>query len=222
MTLSFLITILFTSCRSMAYFETPNDFRNMPATLYLTNGRSYHGKLQVHTNQYSKSAIRLYTEGDKKPMRFSLADVKAYDFRNDYYELKEVQGGMRLVKEHFFMKRLTKEDSRIHLYENVRKVTRPSGKHTNSYVYYEKEYFLEIPHEKDDGVWALTSSKFVPHFEEKMSKLVADCPTLASKISSKEDGYFYAQVSLINEKRVNVLMNIIDEYNNCEKSVMSN
>jgi hypothetical protein len=131
--------------------------------------------------------------------------------------LKEVRGGIRLGKEYSFMKRLTKEDSRIHLYENTEKVTTSSGPNMGSYTYYETQYFLKLPNEEGDAVWPLSSSKFVPNFDEKMSKLVADCPKLAAKIANKEDGYFYAQVSFFKEKRANVLMNIIDEYNSCGK-----
>lgn len=214
--LSFLITVvLLSSCRSLSYFETPNALRNLPATLYLANGRTYRGDLIVHTNRFSNSAVKLYMEGDKRPMRFSIHDVKGYELRNVYYELKEVKGGIHLVKEYSFMKRLTSADSRIHLYENLRKVSHPSGKHTSAYTSYETEYYLQLPNEEGDAVWPLTSSKFVPNFDEKMSKLVADCPSLASKIANKEDGHFYAQVSLFKEKRANVLMNIIDEYNRC-------
>ena len=206
----------FFSCRSMAYFDTPNQLKNMPATLYLLNGRSYEGKLVVHTNKYSSTAVKLYQDDDKKPMKFSIADVKGYQFRNDYYELKEVRGGIRLGKEYSFMKRLTKEDSRIHLYENTVKVTTSNGRNMGSYTYYETQYFLKLPNEEGDAVWPLSSSKFVPNFDEKMSKLFPDCPSLAAKIANKEDGYFYAQVSLFKKKRANVLMNIIDEYNSCK------
>jgi hypothetical protein len=48
-----------------------------------------------------------------------------------------------------------------------------------------------------------------------MSGMVSDCPSLAQKIAAKESGYFYAQVSLFKEKRAEVLMNIIREYNRC-------
>ena len=212
----FLFMVILSSCRSMAYFETPNDFRNMPAIVYLTNGRSYEGKLQVHTNHFSKSAVKLYAEGDKKPMRFNLDHIRGYELRNSYYELKEIKGSVQLLKEYSFMKRLTPENSRLHLYENTRKVARPGGKHTGSHVTYETEYFLKIPGE-GNTVWSLSSSRFVPNFDEKMSKLVADCPSLSAKISKKEDGYFYAQVSLLNERRATVLLNIIEEYNRCGK-----
>jgi hypothetical protein len=213
---AFLFLMALSSCKSMAYFDTPNDLKNMPATLYLTNGRSYQGKLAVHTSNYSANAVKIYLEGDKKPMNFPIMEVKGYDFRNDYYELKEVRGGLRLGKEYSFMKRLTKDGSRIHLYENTQKVTTSSGPNTGSYTRYETQYFLQLPNEQGDAVWPLSSSKFVPNFDEKMSKLVADCPALAAKIANKESGYFYAQVSMFKEKRANVLMQIIDEYNQCK------
>ena len=212
----FLITvILFSSCRSMSYYETPNGFRNLPATVYLANGRSYHGKTIVHTNKHSKSAVKLYADGDRKPMRFRLNEVKGYELRNNYYELKELRGGFRLTREYWFMKRLTEENSKLHLYEHLKKVTNPSGKHTSAYTTYETEYFLQLPGE--DYVWPLNSSRFTPNFDEKMSKLLADCPELVSKISNKEQGYFYAQFTIFKEKRPNVLLNIIDEYNQCGK-----
>jgi hypothetical protein len=176
----------------------------------------YQGHLIVHTNRHSNSAVKLYTEGDKKPMRFGVHHVKGYQLRNEYYELKEVKGNLSLFKEYSFMKRLTKEDSKIHLYEHTKKITQPGSKHTSAYTRYEKEHYLQLPGEDGIAVWPLDGSKFVPDFHQKMSKLINNCPTLASKILNKEDGYFYAQVSLFKEKRVNVLMNIIDEYNNCE------
>jgi len=188
----------------------------MPATLYLTNGRTYTGKLIVRTSNYSNSAVRMYLEDDKKPMNFSIMDVKGYELRNNYYELKEVKGGIRLGREYSFMRRLTKEDSRIHLFENTEKVTTSNGPNQGSYTYYETNYYMQLPGEEGDAVWPLSSTKFVPNFEDKMSKMVSDCPSLARKIANKEEGYFYAQVSLLKEKRANVLMQIIDEYNNCK------
>ena len=99
----------------------------------------------------------------------------------------------------------------------IKKLTQSNGPNTGSYTYYETEYFLQLPNEEGDAVWPLGSNKFVPNFEEKMSKLVTDCPALAAKISNKEEGYFYAQVSLFKERRANVLMTIIEEYNECKK-----
>ena len=65
--------------------------------------------------------------------------------------------------------------------------------------------------------WNIEGRRLVPDFENKMSEIVKDCPALAEKIRRKEKGYFYAQVSLIDSKRVETLMNIIDEYNKCRQ-----
>ena len=115
------------------------------------------------------------------------------------------------------MRRLTAENSRIHLYEDMEKVseTNKANGVTSSRTRYEREYYLQLPNEQSDDVFPLGGSRFVPAFDEKMSRIVSDCPALAQKIATKADGYFYAQVSLFKEKRVNVLMNIIEEYNKC-------
>ena len=48
-----------------------------------------------------------------------------------------------------------------------------------------------------------------------MSEIVKDCPALADKIRHKEKGYFYAQISLSQEKQVETVLGIIDEYEKC-------
>ena len=77
---------------------------------------------------------------------------------------------------------------------------------------------MQLPNESTSNVYPLGGSRFVPNFDEKMSRMLSDCPSLAKKIAAKESGYFYAQVSLFKEKRADVLMNIIEEYNRCGKS----
>lgn len=203
------------SCKPSAYYSTPNDLSYLPGTLYLTNGHSYKGKLIISDNAHSHSAVKVYEEGDARPMRFSLDEVKGYEFRYDYYELKEIRNGLNIGKDYSFLRRLTKGGSKIHLYEGTEKQTR-SGSYNRTYAVFEKKYYLQLPNDEPGVVYPLTSSRFVPNFDEKMSKVVSDCPSLATKISTKEQGYFYAQVSLSEEKRLNVLLHIIDEYNECK------
>ena len=149
-------------------------------------------------------------------MRFGIHHIKGYELKDNFYELKELKGGLRLAREYSFMKRLTKEGSKIHLYENIRKIPHPGGKHTSSYTSYQTEYFLQLPGDEADVVWNVNSSRFVPGFHEKMSSMVKDCPSLAAKISNKENGFHYAQVSFFKEKQMDVLLNIIEAYNNCK------
>ncbi|MCE3282342.1 MAG: hypothetical protein K0Q66_1079 [Chitinophagaceae bacterium] len=212
------VIILFSACRSAATFESPNEFRNLSGTLHLTNGRTVEGKLVVNTDNSLGSRVKVFLPGEKKPQHYALQDVEGYDLRGEYYELKEIRGGFSLGANYSFMKQLTPKGSRIHLYENLEKdkstVTNRDGT-TSTRTRYETQYYMQFPAETGDAVWAVNSSKFVPNFDEKMSKLVADCPALASKIANKDAGYFYAQVSLFKEKRADVLWNIISEYNRC-------
>jgi len=189
----------------------------MTGTLYLTNGKAVDGRLVIQMGNLFSNNVKVYAEGEKKPMNFNLGEVQGYTLRNNYYALKEKKGSFGLGRRLSFMKRLTPTNSRIHLYEEMEKVTESGKANTSSRTRYETEYYLQLPDEATDDVYPLGGSKFVPNFDEKMSRMVSDCPLLAQKIAAKESGYFYAQVSLFKEKRVEVLMNIIREYNRCGK-----
>jgi hypothetical protein len=211
------VAIIVCSCGSVTSFESPNSFRNINGTLFLRSGRAIDGRLVVQVGNVFSSDVKIYEEEDKKPMNYSLDEVAGYRIRNEHYSLKEKKGGLGLGRRLSFMKRLTPENSRIHLFEDMEKVSETSKANgvTNSRTRYEREFYLQLPNEQTNDVYPLGGSRFVPNFDEKMSRMVSDCPALAQKIASKSDGYFYAQVSLFKEKRVNVLMNIIEEYNRC-------
>ncbi len=109
---------------------------------------------------------------------------------------------------------MTKEDSRIHLYELYEQRTRLGGTYNTP----EYSYYITTPvHNRQQSAWNLEGRKLTPNFETKMSEIVKDCPSLAEKISKKEKGYFYAQVSFINSKKIETMLSIIDEYNKCRK-----
>lgn len=209
--LCLLIPLVFlVACRTLSYFDSPNNLRNIEGTVHLQNGKSYTGKLIIETENLFSSPVRIFLENERKPMQFRLQDVKGYTARNARYELKEIREGISLGRQLFFMRRLTPENSKLHLYELMKKVTvnKTSTRH-------EPEYFVEFPNEDENWVHAANGSRFVPHFEEKVSRLVKDCPPLAQKIAEKQPGYFYAQVSLLKEKRAEVMLRIIEEYNAC-------
>jgi hypothetical protein len=212
--------MFFYSCGSITSFESPNSLRNMTGTLFLTNGKSIDGKLVIQMGNLFSSDVKIYADGEKDAMKFNLGEVEGYRIRNDYYFLKERKGGISLGKQLSFMKRLTPENSRIHLFENMEKVTETTkvNGNNNTTTHYETEYYMQLPNEQGSNVYPVSGSKFVPNFNEKMSRMVNDCPSLSQKIAEKENGYFYAQVSLFKEKRADVLMNIIEEYNRCGKS----
>lgn len=217
----FFATLFITGCKSITSFESPNELRNIQGTLYLKNGKKESGKLVIQTENTLGNPVKVLRNGDKDYMKFKLLEVEGYEVRGEYYALKEVRNqNINIGRTYAFMKQVTMPDSKIQLYENMEKVrvANPATNNTTatSSTRYELNYYLQFPNEQGDAVWGLTTNRFVPNFDEKMSKLVADCPSLAKKIANKEAGYFYAQVTLFGEKRREVLLNIINEYNRCK------
>lgn len=206
-----LVILSSISCRSLTYFASPNSLRNIDGTLYLRNGKSFTGKLAIQTDNVLGSPVKLFVHGDEKPMQFALASVKAFTIGAETYELKEIKDGFPLGRQLVFMRRLTPSDGRFLLYEHLQKHTV-----NKTSVRYDAEYYLQLPDEKNDFVYASTGSRFVPFFDQKASLLVSDCKELAHKIREKKEGYFYHQVSLVREKRLDVLMRIVTEYNQCQ------
>ena len=211
--------VAFASCKTAAYFDSPNDLNYISGTLYLRTGEKFEGKISV--NESSGGLIKIYLDGEKKPQRYKYPEVKGYKVRNDYYELKEIKDGAALNRAYrfHFMKRLTEDNSRIHLYEYLDKRTSYTGyggyRRNSSVTSLEKNYYIQLPSERNNGVWDISLSRLTPNFDEKMSKIVDDCPVLSQKIANKEKGYFYSQLGGSEEKRVDMLWNIINEYNQC-------
>ena len=209
----------FSSCKTAAYFNSPNDLNYISATLYLDNEEKIEGKLSV--NEMAGGTVKIYLDGEKKPQRYKFQEVKGYMVRNEFYELKEIMDGVAFNRAYrfHFMKRLTPDNSKIHLYEYMDKQTTYNGygyRRNSSVTYLDKNYYIQLPLEKQDGVWDISLSKFTPNFDEKMSKIVSDCPALSQKIANKEKGYFYSQLGGSDERRVDMLWNIINEYNQCK------
>lgn len=212
------MTLALSSCRTAAYFDSPNDLNYISGTLYLTNGEKIDGKLSI--NESTGGPVKIYVDGEKKPQRYRYPDIEGYSVRNEFYEFKEILDGMAFNRAYRFrfMKRLTNERSKIHLYEYLDKQThsRYGYRRSGSFTSVEKTYYVQLPSEKEDGVWNINLSKFTPNFDEKMSKIVNDCPALSKKIANKEKGYFYSQMGGSEEKRVDILLNIIKEYDQCK------
>ena len=107
-----------------------------------------------------------------------------------------------------FVKRLTPENSKLHLYElHQSRIQSADG---NEHYY----YFVSLPTEDRLKAWSFGSSRFFPHFEVKMSEIIKDCPEISKKVAQREKGYTINQIS-IEVKRLEVFKRIIDEYNQC-------
>ncbi len=217
---SFII-LAFTACKS-PYFNTANNMRLINGTVYMLDGTELPGQVTLNLENYRPSKLYvtvLPQEG--KERKINLTEIKAINIRGDYYEPHLVDmGGFGRNEEFRLLKRMTKEGSRIQMYELWEQRTRQSysryGGSQNSYTTPEYSYYITTPsHTPRDAAWDLQGRKLTPNFEDKMSEIVKDCPALADKIKRKEKGYFYAQISFVDSKRIETMMLIIDEYNKC-------
>ncbi|HMJ47517.1 MAG TPA: hypothetical protein VK498_09315 [Ferruginibacter sp.] len=209
------LMVLFTSCKS-PYFTSANSMRNISGTIYLKDGKELNGPISSALENYSgsKGYIEYSGNTDNKASRVPVSEIKGISVRNNYYEPKLIDMGFGSRDQVLFVKKMTKDNSRINLYELYERQTNTSSSNRRSYETESYTYYITLPGQSEEA-WNIEGRHLTPNFENKMSELVKDCPLLAEKIRRKDKGYFYAQVSLVQEKRIETLMNIIDEYNKC-------
>lgn len=210
-------TILFSSCFTKApFFTSPNYLGNITGKLHLNTGEVIEGALSVDLNNIFDKPIKILKPGDKDPLKYRLMEVSGYELRGNYYELKEIRKDFSAstTVSSSFMKMLTPSSYSIRLYENIERV---SGSTTTSSSM-QTVYYIKLPDDRGGEVWALDSRRLSPNFNEKMSVYVKDCPVLYNKVFGKMDGYWYPEISIYNtnERRLEVVMRIINEYNNCK------
>ena len=215
--------IVLASCKA-PFFNTANNMRLINGTVYTKDGREIPGQVTVNLEQFraSRTQVTVLTRDSKQPQVFPITEVKGINIRSDYYEPKLIDmGGLGNNDEFRFVKRMTKEGSKIQMYELFQQVTRQANNRFNgggnSYQTPEYSYYIVTPaHTRQMPAWNIEGRRLSPNFEDKMSEIVKSCPSLAEKIKTKEKGYFYAQVSFNGTKRIETMLGIIDEFNKCQ------
>jgi hypothetical protein len=186
------------------------------AVLYLRNQTKLSGDITVffettfNTQMEINPYIFFLPEGKTTEEKINLSEITGYSIGSDYYALKEVDLLANNVVHLLFVKRLTTENSKLQLYELYES---GRGNATNEVKY---SYYLSLPAFDALKTINTRSIHIVPDFDQKMSEIVSDCPSLAKKIRSKESGYFIPFATFNRKKHPEVLLKIIDEYNKCE------
>ena len=202
------LPILTISCKPIAYFNTPNDAFRKDCIIYMLDGTEKKGKITImlETGHDADEYIRLLTGNAEE--KILIDSITFYQVNKDHYFPKKIDLDGNGAESLLFVKRLTKENSRMDMYELYRQ-----GKQTSDgadlYL-----YFISIPGHSRFEVWSIGGKNFFPNFDEKMSSLVEDCPALAIKIKQGQKGYSLGQFSL-SLKKFEVFKRIVDEYNDC-------
>lgn len=216
-----LITTLFFIACNTPYYTTVNDMKGQPASITLTNGNTLNGKatIKMKTNYYDLDRI-FFAEGIEKEYKpCKINEVKSIYINGATYFVKTIASNNSNRDIQKFVKQISQAGGRMALYENeyATKNNNNNSNATNtSFTEKTVQYFIQLPGDSTT-IFDVTSSKFTPKFNEKMSSYVQDCPALAEKISSKNKDYFYPFLMSDNSpKRKAVLLQIINEYNSCK------
>lgn len=215
-----LIGLCLTGCTTNSYFSSSNNLVNKDCEVHLTNGTVVNGKLTVQFESgVTKDKYVKILPVASNEMKIPITDILYYKYNNDYYypktinlEAYEIPFRDKVYSPNLnnllFVKRLTAEGAKMELYELFRsRSSSPDG--TDQY-----DYYISFPGDNRLLAWNIRGPGFFPNFEEKMSKLVADCPTLAEKIKNKSGGYTVRQIS-VDAKKIEVIRRVVEEYNSC-------
>lgn len=208
------IAIFFTNCNA-PYYASVNDMRGQPASLTLTNGTMLNGKINARLlgSYYTANRIAFAEGTSKEYVNYTLADIKSMYINGGTYFVKTIVGNAVNRDVQKFVKEISVPGSRISLFE-IELVTKNNTNNTNDV---KTQFFIQLPNANNNEIFDVASSKFTPKFDEKMSSYVQDCPALVEKIQSKSKDYFYPFLLSDNSpRRKAVLLQIINEYNNCK------
>ena len=212
-----LFSLLFlAACKSSAVFVTPNDVKNTKVTLLNLDSTKTVGEITVGLERYNGTYVRdddkvqFKPEGSKTTQTISIYTIIGYWYDTSFYAAKKVDIQLNEAYRFMFVKRLTEEHSKIQLYQ-LYESGRGNGLGQAKYSYY-----ISLPKYGQYQAANTSGKTLLPDFEYKMSKIVRDCPELVQKIEEKKAGYFIPQFSFNGNLHPDVLLRIINEYNNCK------
>jgi hypothetical protein len=245
---------------TMQVFYNPASFTYYPAELVLQNGDTPNGRFTkignlfflVHENNdsnYNKEKVKNWitptTYYYKKIYGDSLKSymVNGYRYEPVIITNKKTDSSYIPPKDsRAYMKRLTADNSSLHLYQHlVPKERNEEEKFSfigvlvdmffnrydttiNGHDFY-FSYYLHFPGEYPAGVWSLSTQPVNKPLQEKLITTFSGCPALAPAINElqqmRKTDYFITLLarpdSIIKTTGVRALLERIEKYNDCYK-----
>ena len=206
-----IMVIFLISCNS-SFYNNVNDMGGQPATLYLKNGNVFNGKLEIRSfDEFSSVQKITFSEGNTNRYQwFYPKDIEGIYVNGAKYSLELIQAMEMWNKSAYkFLKNITPNQGKMQIFED-------EYTEKNSFGNIEKVTKLYIKLPSYEEVFDAQSDRFVPNFNEKVSRYLSDCPSVSSRILNKEKEFSYAFVNQGEVQRKQVWMNIVFEYNQCK------
>jgi hypothetical protein len=208
---SFFLALLLQSCNT-AYYQHANDMGGQPATLHLRDGRVLNGKVEVRSfDQFSSVRKIRFSEGASGSyLQYAPYQIAGLYFNGAFYSLEAVRAmDMWDNFAYKFLRDITPVAGLLQLFEDEY-----SEKSAFGDVEKVRKLYLKLPGR--DEVYDAQSDRFIPNFDEKVSRYLSDCPLVAQKIRNGERGYTYGFVNHGETQRKQVWMTLAFEYNQCK------
>ena len=206
-----IMVIFLISCNS-SFYNNVNDMGGQPAILYLKNGNVLNGKLEIRSfDEFSSVQKITFSEGNTNRYQwFYPKDIEGIYFNGANYSLELIQAmDMWNKRAYKFLKNITPNQGKMQIFED-------EYTQKNSFGNIEKVTKMYIKLPNNEGVFDAQSDRFVPNFNEKVSRYLSDCPSVSFRILNKEKEFSYAFVNQGEVQRKQVWMNIVFEYNQCK------
>ena len=206
-----IMVMFLISCNS-SFYNNVNDMGGQPATLYLKNGNVLNGKLEIRSfDEFSSVQKITFSEGNTNRYQwFYPKDIEGIYFNGAKYSLELIQAmDMWNKRAYKFLKNITPNQGKMQIFED-------EYTQKDSFGNIEKVTKLYIKLPNNEGVFDAQSDRFIPNFNEKVSRYLSDCPSVSSRILNKEKEFSYAFVNQGEVQRKQVWMNIVFEYNQCK------
>jgi hypothetical protein len=208
---------LLSACEPSSHFTSANQLKKTKVILFLRNQDSIPGELYVsfendfNAQVYPKHYLEFIPQGKAEIEHIDLDNIAGYSMGANFFALKNIKTNLFEGSDRWlFVRRMTSENSKIRLYELYESgVGNATGEPNYS-------YYLSFPSFAFFQTINARSTSLFPFFDLKMSGFVSDCPALAKKIKTQEKGYYLPSVFFNAKKLPEVLLRIINEYNQCQ------
>lgn len=199
------------ACAPHTFFISSNYMKKVKGIIYMKDGTAKDGLITISFENLKASDNEFTFISDSVGVaeNLDIRKVKSYSVNNRTYVPKIIDVHLSKENHYLFVERLTGENDKMQLYK-----LQPSENTTlnGEEPFY---YYISFPSFAEYDVIDINSSKLVLLFDIKMGNYIVDCPELLTKIQSKDKNYYYTLLSL-GYKRIEVIKNIVQQYNNCK------
>lgn len=174
--------------------------------IHMKNGKELTGFLSYSYVNSTKVVIK-QANGEQEKIKRS--EINSFEIGDLLFEKISPSGAIVIGGNEEFAIRKTPENSKIKIHENINQGRVGSG--SPALYSTSREIIISFPDKKSKSIKDLS---FAP-FHKKVSKLVADCPSLSKKIANKEDGYKVGFATSV-PARLDIFIRLAEEYTNCK------